>query len=152
MTPVVKPYDIGLHSTDFTLRYANRDDDARSCPWHSSSRIWYIPIAPIAFRTCFGKLQTGQENTTVENRQTQGEKTSKQYMRQSISLFRKVMISLLTDPGQTSCFAQLTMLPSLAAATSSLIPRTSCCLSSRYSGFIRPCTVRGRPSQRSGFL
>ena len=38
-------------------------------------------------------------------------------------LFRKVMISLLTNPGQTACFARLTMRSSLAAAVSSLVSR-----------------------------
>ena len=39
-------------------------------------------------------------------------------------LFRKVMISLLTDPCQTAFFSRLTMLSSLAAAVSSLASQT----------------------------
>ena len=41
------------------------------------------------------------------------------------SLFKRVIISLLTDPGQTTCFARLTMLSSLTAAAPSLVSRTS---------------------------
>ena len=67
------------------------------------------------------KIADMTENTTIESRQTCG-KTSKQYiMRQDIPLFRKLMFLLLISPGQTACFARLTVLSSLAVAASSVV-------------------------------
>ena len=60
-----------------------------------------------------------------KRKQTNTRKTSKHYMRLGIPLFRKVIISLLTSPVQTACFARLTMLSSVAVAASSLVSRTS---------------------------
>ena len=78
-----------------------------------SHRLLYL-LRKIADMT--GKYKRKQTNTR---------KTIKQYMRLDIPLFRKVMISLLTSPAQTACFARLTMLSSLAVAASSLVSRTS---------------------------
>ena len=104
----------------------NPGDDARSLlSWYSSSRIWCIPIALASLSEnyhCLPYLLWGiadsKKNTTIESRQNTRRTTSKQYMRQSISLFRKVMISLLANPvkllallGSPSC--RLLLLPLL---------------------------------------
>ena len=88
---------------------ANRDDDARSrfgTAVHASGTSQSLPSPFVPASENCGH---GRKNTTIESRQTQG-KTSKQYMRQNIYLFRKVMISLLMSPGQTACFVRLTVL------------------------------------------
>ena len=101
--------------TNCNLRYASRDDDERSCPGtavHASgiSKSILSPFVPAS-----EKCGQDRKNTTVESRQTVDTtgKTSKTVRAKNIYLFRKVMISLLNDPGRTACFARSK--PSLVA-------------------------------------
>ena len=83
---------------------------ARSCPGTAVHASGTIALASLSENYhCLSYLLWGiadSKKNTIESRQNTRKITSKQYMRQSIPLFRKVMISLLTDPGQIVCSAR----------------------------------------------
>ena len=103
---------------------ANRYDDARSCPGTAVHASGASQSLPSPFVPASENCGHDRKDTTVESRQTHG-KTSKQNRRQNIPIFRKVMISLLTSPGRTTCFARLPKPSSFAAAASLLVSQTS---------------------------
>ena len=82
----------------------NRGDDVLSCLGTAVHASGTSQSLPSPFVPASANCGHDRKNTTIENRQTQGEKQAKQCMRQNIPLFRKEMISLLTDLGQIACF------------------------------------------------
>ena len=72
----------------------NRDDDARSCPGTAAHASGTCQLLPSPFVAASEIANMTKKNN--RRKQTETRKTSKQYTRQGIALYRKVLISLLT--------------------------------------------------------